>query len=436
MMGPEDRLRHAGRVTVGGTGYAAGLFWQPADDPNRVASEAKTVAQTEGVDADFLCVVPGSPAQYGLGWRQAGHAAGLRPLALAVTANLDGSFIGAFRAGDRWWFGYAHSGVVLPEGDNLYATEQECREAFSRQFPDAPSDCEAYAPAAWGYEDTSELTLEAAVGAPPKIRLRSTESVFARLRTAVLLLILLLMVGGAGGYYWWQDLQEKERIRQENLRILNTARANERPWQNVPLPGEVLRVCHDRLNALPIIVPGWQLLGAQCGAAGPTNWRVSSEWSLSTGFLEALRVAADARDFQMTLGNDGDSATLTSGTDMPITRRAAGIDTAYEELWTGERLQQALWELQNRLDVAIKLTGQPARGSRRPVFGADGEPLNAYEPPPTLRFEIDANIPIREWSDIFNRLPGSAIDSVEWDARNGQWTLTGRIYMLYSGDAR
>ena len=438
MLGAEERAKHSGRVIAKAGAYAAGLFWQPADDPNRVASEARTVAATEGVDADFYCVSQGTVAQYGLGWRMAGHTAGLRPLALSVTESLDGSFIGAFRIGSQFWFGYAHNGVVLPEGDILYDDEAECRAHFEREYRDSPSECVAYCPEEWELDNTTALDIDSAIGKPISVRLRSTENIFARMRAAILLFIIVVAAVAGSAYWFLQQQVEQDSVNRQNARINEQAKANEEPWRSMPMPSNVLASCHAGFNRLPIVVPGWSLEGGSCTGQGPSR-TIQAEWTLETGYLQALRVASEATGFDMTVTNSGEGAQLLTMVNLleAARRTEQGVDRGYDELWGGQRVQEFLWELRNRLAVdSIVIEGTPPRGVRRHVTGVDGQELPAYQPAPSMPFEISSNVPIRAWSGIFDNIPGTVIENITWDASNGMWKVSGTIYVKYSGDVR
>lgn len=444
VLAAEERTRRSGRVTVNSVGYAAGLFWQPADDPNRVAIEARSVAQTEGVDADFYCVITAPQAQYGLGWKDAGHTAGLRPLAFAVAATLDGDFIGAFQIGSQWWFGYARNGVILPDGDALYDNEADCRAHFEREFAEVTEEVDAYAPDAWQIAGTRALDIDAAVGAAPGVKLRSTESVLARVRSLILLAVLLVVAGGFGVYYLLQQAEQREQVIQQNNRLYAEAKRNERPWIREPTPSQVINTCHEVFNRLPIVVPGWSMRNASClqTPGNPLVRRVQANWEIGDGFIQALRVAAEATQFTPNLGPSGETAVLQATVQLRGGRAQRGKDVPYQGLWVGSRIQNTLWELENRLSVegaetaSIELQGSPPRGTRRKAVDSEGKPFDdVYQAPPTLGITVISNLPIRTWNRLFDAIPGLIVDNIEWNTQNGEWTINARVYAKYAGDA-
>ena len=60
-------------ITVGGTVYAVGLFWQPLQDPDNPLDEIRDTAEGTLEGADLYCIKNAGAQQYGLGISVEGH---------------------------------------------------------------------------------------------------------------------------------------------------------------------------------------------------------------------------------------------------------------------------------------------------------------------------------------------------------------------------
>lgn len=445
------RERHGGRVVVGGVTYAAGLFWEPADDPQMVLREAKSVARTEGVDADIFCVRPGAPPQYGLGWKNIGHGAGQRPLAAAVCEASGGSYIGAFEVDGRWWFGAAAGDVILPDGDALYDNEEACRQHFERHYAEMHEDIVVFAPTGWGVQNGRQADLEVLIARPPSIRLKPVDSLLVRYRVLLVLLVLLGVVIFMGLRWWNEQRMEARRIGVERIQAARDTIRKAGPWLVRPDAITALDQCYGLFQQVPIGVFGWSLVQAECKippplpGADPLNpplasARMDSIWARDrSGLLLAMREAVKGNDLSLMFGENGDSA--QAGLYLPQVIPAFGAERTPAdpvELWSEDNVKMHLWGTGQKLGVAFNV-GELQMQPRPSTIGSDGRELtlpdgrmlrNQLPPMPAwLRFEVESGITIPEWRETFKRIPGATIDQVVWNARNGQWRLLGQVYV-------
>ncbi len=434
---------YAGKVIVNGKPYAAGLSWFKADKADQVRAEARTFAVDGG--GDFFCAIDKPVAQFAVGFKSKGHAAGQRPLAYAAASRADGGdFIGAFAVNGGWWFGIAEGGLVRSGTDLLFEREEDCRRKFEEELQTVSETLPAFAPESWQIDGTEPLEIEEAIDAIPTVTLRALESPLAQVRSLVLLVIVLLMAAGGGIYYFLQQAAERNAVIEANNRAYQAAIRNERPWIREPVPSLVVNGCHQAFNRLPIVVPGWAMSGASClqTPGNPLVRQAQASWDLGDGFLQALVVAAQATQFTPQIGNDGESAILSATVNLPATRLQAGRDTPYMGLWPGARVQQVLWELENRLSVEgaeavdIDIQGSPPTGRRQPATDSEGQPFDdVYRPPPTMGVRIVSSLPLRSWNRVLDAIPGMIVDNIDWNTQNGDWTINARVFVKFSGDA-
>lgn len=423
MLNEEQRGRFGGRVAINGIQYSAGLFWQLADDPTRVGNEARAIARTDGVDADFVCVLSGSPAQYGLGWKDADHKGGDRPLAIAATEAIGTSFIGCFPIDGRWWFVSAKDGVVSPDGDALFQDETAARDRFESAYAETGEDVAIYTPEDWGIPGARDTDLASLIETPPTVKLAATETALARFRVVFLMAaVMIICVIGIGGWLWHnQEINAEARDRERQL--IQQALAQADPWLKQPLPSEVLRSCYEGFVSLPVLVPGWQLESAQCQPGS-----LSSNWvRRPDGLIGSLRLAAEQNGFTFTVQRRGELATLSKSVARPDNR--SGAQSA-DSLWQAQEIRESLWELGNRVGVDFTVEGGRSGPPAAPPRGADGRPLDIPPPPSSLTFEVEAAVPITTWSEIFDALPGVVVNRIQLDNRRGSWVISGNVYEL------
>ncbi len=428
MIDVDQRGRQAGEIEIGGVAYAAGMFWQLADEPARVTSEARSVASTVGVEADVICVQPSAPAQYGLGWTESNHKTGQRPLALAATQNIGGSFLGCFPVGDqdRYWFGRAKDGVIMPDGDALFDNLNAARDRFEAAYAEAADDVVIFAPDSWGIPGAKEGNLAELITKAPTIRLASRESALGKFKLVFVAVIVLLAAGA--GAYWWFDQQAKERAAAERReqRAIQQAMAAANPWFREPLPSAVLDACYAGFTDLPLIVPGWSMRTAQCDGRV-----IAARWSKEqAGLIASLRDAAEDAGFGLQLGDGGTNAILSRPITGLPTREQIGAATPGNELWQGDLIRERLWEMGNRLGMPINLTGGRRGPPPPPPRGSDGRPLNVPPPPSAIDLRMSASLPVNTWSSVLDDVPGAVVETITWTSggEGDNWQISARIY--------
>ena len=92
-----------GVLKISGKDYAVGLFWNSASDAAAAAAEAKAAARNPGLDADFYTVRGEIMPQYGLGYKDSGHKAGMPSLAAHLNNAVEGNWIGVFTYADNYY---------------------------------------------------------------------------------------------------------------------------------------------------------------------------------------------------------------------------------------------------------------------------------------------------------------------------------------------
>ncbi|MEA1938884.1 MAG: type 4b pilus protein PilO2 [Pseudomonadota bacterium] len=431
-----QRERYGGRVTVGGVAYAAGLFWEPADDPSMVVREARTVARTEGVDADCLVVRASQPPQYGLGWRSVGHTPGLRPLAVAMTEAVGGNFVGVFKLDEGWWFGLSRNDLILPDGDALYADEEMARQHFEREYAEMPEDIPAYAPEHWGIPGTRPTEIEDLITKTPSIKLHSTEGFVSRYRNLFVLGVVFFIALGVVGNYFSKKMEAQEEATRKISEAYDFALKNLNPHQKLPLASDKLVACHALFERMPIVVPGWQPASAKCFGGTPADSdrgvmavpvQLTSDWLRTDGIFKSLESAAIAADMAWRFKENGESASLSTSSPALLARSERNIWRNIG-LRDGREISEMLWDMGHRLEVTFDVRASTKRAGAQILYGPDGVAHTIPATPVPAIFTMTSTIPITSWVNVFDAMPGLVVDSIEWDPGVGIWTIVGRVY--------
>lgn len=415
--GPESAEPTVGVVRVGKRDYAVGLYWNSVNVATAAATEAREMASSERVGADFFCIRPGLTSQFGLGFKDMGHKSSMPSLAAHVAASKSGSWIGIFEVAGGFYLIAVRDDGILAECDKFYGSGDAVREAFENF--QAQSDWqESFAPASLNIPRTKDLDISTLLDGRPPARLREVR----RSINAIRLLIAAAAVGGIliGGMYYI-DAVEQEKLRDELARKASEAAqlvvGKEKPVQIPPMPWEgqpngqmAMKACRDHVGKLQADVPGWRLSDVYCEGT----------------------VAAAAFQRLGNLGDTGGPVTWVA----PFVNKpgfSPTVDFPPNGSSNTVRVQWSLGDLP-RIPVDIETAKLPiVRSAILRVLESRMTPVSFTEADSNefwrgLAFRFSTKEDPMKFSDLIGSLRGVIITKIQLAVEKNEWTLEGKIY--------
>lgn len=401
----------AGVVTVGGTKYAAGLYWQPSPDRN-VAQAARSAAKQPGFQAEFFCVRPSTKAQsvgqFGLGIAAAGHKSGMPSLAACLANQQPGSWAGAFRVTEGLYFIAVRDDLIDPDGDAWFAHDDDAHARLEQEISRGGLT-NVYCPSEWGVQNGESVNITTILTGRRDVTLQNV-GVPKGLLYGLFAVILLLGLG-YGAFSYWQHLENERIAREEAERQAMMAAQNiqsgqfeyPKTWQDSPLPMQYLQACERALTTLKTNYFGWTVSDITCMG---TN--LSIAWTRASGAGHA-EVPGE--------GKANIDPALTS----------AGLSVALEGLQPRGPEELAHYQL---IDQTALQRNWPVTLSLMPddvLMVAEGQPP---PPPPQWRKRsVVYTLNGAPWlrPDLFESVPGLIITSVKQTGDNN-FTVEGIIY--------
>ena len=424
-----------GVIMVGETPYAAGLFWQTAEDAKSVRREAQAAAKQETSPPEFFVMREGAVAQWAIGWVSQGHRNKMPAAAACLSEALTGNWIGVFAAGGRWWFVASRREAILPDGDVVFDDEDDCRIRFESELLRGGWD-RIFVPKEWGVS-ADHTPLDDLLAGNREPKLSYLQGIVNRLSLSAKIMIVagVIAVIGAGyvGKSILEGVNERQRIeaerqRQEMLKRLEGERQqaeaernrvlNQKPldlvdrvWEVRPRPEVVLMSCAEALKKITIEVPGWSMVGMSCAdSGGAVTWRRDA-----AGSIASARYVLDSRGGSV--DTTGNSAQLTQGFEGIKPR---GPQKSWKMADIKPRILQIFQEMQR--PVSLELVP-------RPPIPKGEDPLNPRRrPPANLMVKYTSPMSPMAWASIWAEYPGFVMESVSFQIGQTVWTYQGRIY--------
>lgn len=269
--------------------YAVGLVWYPADKSN-VAKEARERAQESSINADFYCP---RPKQYGLGLKVLDHKAKMPALAAHIAASVAPDFIGVFNVGPYWYLVAIRKGLILTDKDRVFLSESEARETFVETFDQAEWE-QAFAPSAWGIEDTEDRSLDQVLIDKPPARLKPLKASnnFAKIAALGAVAVVAVFVSGELGQETVDPSANIKavynKVGERGLKVGNKEPKlppePPAPWEGKPSGVSFITSCVSQMQRMELDIPGWHPARIKCSGqdklvklslvrdGGTTNW--------------------------------------------------------------------------------------------------------------------------------------------------------------------
>ncbi len=433
----------ATHIEIAGRRYAAGLWWHPVDKSGKQRALARDLAK-EDSELNAMAVLT-NPPQVGVAAiesvRGKKHLPKVSSLAGAVKNALEAvSKGGNISANLRMplpgkpnqsWCLCVSDGVILPEGD-FVGTEEECGRVFIQnekensgiewtQRFEADSETEAYA-------FLEKLFAETVPKNIPKIQ--RIERPPYLLYTVLVLVVLL--IAGYFGFKLYRDLKNQAYLQElrerANKHKKGPVRSNldnwtppdpyklfPRVWNNEPASNAVLSQCYDAASKLTLSNSGWEIHQLRCKDSGmEVSYRITSYGSylsLPTGARQQpdkAKLQFSFRDYPFKL------PVRTPETDLEGVSKTIGT----------------IYEIAKKYNAKVKV--QLKKQATKAIKGPKG-PVTVRAPYREGVFQISKiGLPACFMRSGFGLnaeiLPGIVISSVDYDAKNHEWSIGGEYY--------
>ncbi len=276
----------AGVITVAGTKYAAGLYWQPSPEPN-IARAARAAAQQPGFQADFYCIRPPTKSQpigqFGLGIEAANHKAGMPSIAACMANQMPGSWAGAFRVNEGIFFVAVRDDLVDADGDAWFAHDDDAQSRLEQEIARGGLQ-HIYAPPEWGVHGTEIGSITTILTGRRDITLKA---VGVSRKSLYIALGVVIAAGLLYGSYAYIQAQEEKRAadeaaalaaQQNAQRALSSNVEYPKVWQDSPHAIDYINACEKALEKIQARYLGWTANAIQCSGSS-----LSVAWSRSGG---------------------------------------------------------------------------------------------------------------------------------------------------------
>lgn len=361
---------------IEGQTFVAGLFWQPlaAANNSERAKEVKALAKEMNFD---LYIVKGTSAYcVGFGNSEKGIKTGTLSAAAVISKSIEEQhgireFIFTCQLPDgNWIYLSQRDGVILPDGDEVYASEDAAR---AKLLQDSSVGDWAYivAPAMWGISNSNEGDFVSLIPRKSngKIEIHkwwklspvsSGAAITANIgKIAVGAIILGSLFGGYKFYKDWQhkkQMEEAARLAALEIDAQGKIQPPEHPWKKQPLASEMLASCMAALEQVRLFPGNWELTAVNCnGNAMTVAWQPRKG-----GWIEHLKSVEP----NVIVALDGSTASLT----IPLPTLQTGID---EPVATQNDRLTAMYSAAQRYGVAF--TATPAPPAPQPLPGQEGQ---------------------------------------------------------------
>lgn len=337
-------------VTINGTGFVTGLFWQPLSSPRDYMAEVRGMAKAHGWDS--VTIRKGRRIQAGFGSRAAGVSKGVYSLGAVLAKALGETWAGAFDLDDgRTYVCALKDNLIVPGFDCVVATGEAAAAKLAEAMAVvAPPEAQRYAPPALGLQGYRSIELSGLLDAKRLARdcqVRPVRIEVTKAEWTAIAAVAALVLAGLVGAQQYQAHKQRElvaeriRVDQENrakAATLATTAAQEHagarvpdaattlpapapersphPWANMPAAADFASACEQATATVPLSVGGWVLEAATCDRSG-----VSIAYRRPKDGATVQDFAAGARgkfDGQPAFADEGGLALVGKGLGVPL----------------------------------------------------------------------------------------------------------------------
>jgi hypothetical protein len=423
--------------TVEGETFAFGLFWQPlsASTPAERSKEILSLAQ----ELSFDLAVTRNSAMHCVGFAKSSQTlkVGIFSAAAVISKTLDVEmrardfiFVSPLPDG-QWAYVAQRDGVILPDGDKVFASEDGARAALLEHMSLGDWSL-VIVPAIWGINGSVERDFLSMLPRKKNGKIRTHKwwrLMPANPRRAVMTanagkIALIAVVAGValgGGLIYKKWKSERDaRLAAEAAAAAAAMQAGaagqvvrpENPWKSQPLAHEMVRACLTTLSTQRVFPGNWDLISIECsGGQLKISWKPRAG-----GWIKHLREIEPSA----TIAVDGSDASAS----VPLPAMKVGYDE--EAPAQNDRLSQMYATAQA---YGVTLVAEAAHPDSAPVL--PGRPAQA---PQVFWKEV-------KWSAQGVVLPDvvlAALDGpgfrmsamrAKWVNGNFVWTMEGTQYV-------
>lgn len=407
-----------GTVQVNKQTYAIGLYWEGVGD-NDAAAHARERAD----NADFYCVYKAPlKTQVGFGNRAQGHKSNLPSLAIHLASGRVGKFLALFDLGDGFYILGVRDDGINPMLERFVATREEAMDLYE----DAKGDLwdEMIAPNSFGWKDTTELHIDDCLKGRAPARLKEINR-----RGHILKIVLGLAIIGVSifGFQLWekQSAEEQARILAE-LEAKAAASKDaitpgqkkveipEAPWVNKTMGSHFLKKCVEDVMEFPLDVPGWKVRQFICeNPLVPTVAAVLMRDGLGRGGAPINWIAPFVKTSGYTpnvLQNSNGSSDMISAQWQMFADQAPKVPLDQETIPVAQVKTKLVQIMEERFT---------------PVTTSAANIDDFYR---GLTFEFETTLDPRGYLDVISAIPGSVIQTAEYDLETKIWKIKGNSY--------
>lgn len=400
--------------TIGGTTYAASLFWQPLLNEDKPLPEVKEAAENILEGADLYVTRTGKSSQFGLAASSQGFTRGLPSAAVALITGLGNitSFLGVFKVDTGWWYICFRNDVILSDGDTLFVNEKDAKNQFISML--AVPDWDAlFAPAEWQIEDTQSAELAPLLKKGLSVKLEKISGNNDAIMLAIIIVGFAVILWF--GYSTLQSLffsaPEAPVIAPvEQVEQPVALPPEEKPWEKLANPVEVMKNCYiTTQKVVQVVTPGWSLEGITCD---PSSGLVTS-WHRELGRLTWIEQALNVSGVEFSsrvLDKTGNTIMVT----VPI-GEISTLESPPE--YSEDDLINILNDLNQALGLDIKFTPKTWTSPRGTLYKI-------------MEYEITSNNDPLTWLDLLMKFSGLTVKNVTYNPNSGSWSYKGEIYEL------
>lgn len=409
-----------GVIQVNKRSYAVGLYWEGVEDSSDAASHARERAD----NADFFCVYKApNKTQVGFANRSQGHKTNMPSLAAHIASSRTGRFLALFAVEGGFYILGVREDGINPLLERFVGSRDEAMDLFE----DAKADNwdEMIAPNAFGWKDTTEIHIDDCLRGRPPVRLKDIKrsGYFVKL-----LLLGIIIATGIFGFQFWQQMDAENQARlQAEADALRASTADaflpgqqqkieipEAPWVNLTLGSYFLKKCVDDIMEFPLDIPGWTVKNFICEnpttpvaaavltrdalgkGGGPINWIAPyvKAKSYTPNVLQSSSGSSDTVSAQWELFAGNPPKVPIDQATLPVNQVKTKLVEIMESRFT-------------------------------PVLTSTSNINDFYK---GLDFSFDIDLDPRGYLDVITAIPGSVIESVEFDLETNIWKIKGKSY--------
>lgn len=400
---------------VGGTEYAASLFWQPLQNRDDPYAEITEASENVLEGADLFCLKPGKSPQFGLCVSYQGYKKKMAAAAVSVATALSdrSSFLAVFKVSNGWWYVCARNDIILSDGDMLFLNEEDAKEQFMSMLA-VPDWGRKIAPTEWGLEDVETHNLETLIEKGAEARLQKIHALRGAKLFAVVAGIAVVSIWLVSTLVNSVFLAppKKPVIAPAPIRPVEKVAPpppEPKPWENIEDPQAILEKCFVATqNVVGISTPGWKIEGITCTSTGlVTSWRREiGRISWVDKALNESGVTFSSRS----ISADGNNVIVS----VPIT----GVKTLNSPPeMNGVDLVNTLNDLFQAMQMPISMSTESWTSPQQNVYRS-------------VKFSFTSNHDPKQWMDLLMNFSGLKVNTIKYDINSHNWYYEGAIYVL------